>query len=43
MGKEVRLDLRIGYLHAFPNGELQFENISKNVIEGADSEVQQIN
>jgi len=26
MGKEVTLDLKIGVLHAYPNGELQFEN-----------------
>lgn len=26
MGKEVSLDLKIGVLHAYPNGELQFEN-----------------
>jgi len=25
-GKEVILDLKIGILHAYPNGELQFEN-----------------
>lgn len=42
-GKEIRLDLRIGYLHAFPNGELQFENIQKNVINEIDTEVQKIN
>lgn len=26
LGKEVTLDLKIGNLHAYPNGELQFEN-----------------
>ena len=25
-GKNVRVNMRIGYLHAYPNGELQFEN-----------------
>ena len=25
-GKDIKVDLRIGYLHAYPNGELQFEN-----------------
>lgn len=28
MGKEVVLDLKIGYLHAYPNGELQFESVN---------------
>ena len=26
MGREVILDLKIGYLHAYPNGDLQFEH-----------------
>ena len=26
MGKNVRINLKIGFLHAYPNGELQFEN-----------------
>ena len=30
LGKEVTLDLKIGFLHAYPNGELQFENTIKN-------------
>jgi len=25
-GKEVKLDFRIGFVHAYPNGELAFEN-----------------
>lgn len=25
-GKNVRINLKIGYLHSYPNGELQFEN-----------------
>ena len=37
----MRLDLRIGYLHAYPNGELQFENFSKEA--DIDSEVKKIN
>jgi len=34
-GKEISLDLRIGTLHAYPNGELQFENVNDQ----ADQEV----
>ena len=26
LGKNVKLNLKIGYLHSYPNGELQFEN-----------------
>ena len=26
MGREVILDLKIGFLHAYPNGDLQFEH-----------------
>lgn len=26
LGREVTLDLKIGFLHAYPNGELQFEH-----------------
>lgn len=25
------MDLRIGYLHAYPNGELQFENYDEDL------------
>lgn len=34
-GKDVRLDMRIGYLHAYPNGELCFEN-SEDLKKGGD-------
>ena len=41
------VDFKVGYLHAYPNGELQFENYgdlkSNNQIEDADDEVQKIN
>jgi len=37
-GKEVILDLKIGYLHAYPNGELQFENRTAGPV-SADDEV----
>lgn len=36
LGKNVRLNLKIGYLHAYPNGELQFENGSKEELEQND-------
>lgn len=26
LGQDVSVDLKIGYLHAYPNGEIQFEN-----------------
>lgn len=48
-GKEVTLDLRIGTLHAYPNGELQFENCDDNAgqlhggTDDLDQEVQAIN
>lgn len=25
-GKELKLDLKVGYLHSYPNGQVQFEN-----------------
>ena len=30
-GKECILNLKIGCLHSYPNGELQFENLRSNV------------
>ena len=41
-GKELTLDLKIGILHAFPNGELQFENVDQND-DIPDNEVRDIN
>ena len=29
-GKECKLDFKIGYLHSYPNGDLQFENYDYN-------------
>lgn len=44
-GKEVKIDLRIGFLHAYPNGELQFENKAGGSSEDydLDAEVMNIN
>ena len=34
-GRDVKLDLRIGQIHSFPNGELLFEN-SEDLKKGGD-------
>jgi len=41
-GKEVIVHLRIGCLHAYPNGELQFENIA-SAEDDLDNEVMGVN
>ena len=41
-GKEVVVNLRIGALHAYPNGELQFENLASQEDE-LDNEVMGVN
>ena len=45
MGKEIKLNLRIGVLHAYPNGELQFENAKTAAEEydELDNEVSNVN
>ena len=44
MGKEVIVDFKVGYLHSYPNGDLQFENYGdyKDRIADADDEVNSI-
>lgn len=41
-GKEVILNLRIGRLHAYPNGELQFEE-TRSEEDDLDNEVAGVN
>jgi hypothetical protein len=42
-GKECTLNLKIGVLHAYPNGELQFENHNREDSDDMDAEVTNIN
>lgn len=40
VGKEVSLDLKIGVLHAYPNGELQFESQNSEKHDFSDKHLQ---
>lgn len=45
LGKEIKLNLRIGVLHAYPSGELQFENAktADEEYDELDNEVSNVN